>query len=78
MESEKKNQKSYAFLHKEIGEDTNAMRCKEYNHQNVNYYHLPKLGYYKPDAFNQPENLLEAFYIQNHIEPECQYCGSQF
>lgn len=61
-----------------MSKGTDAMKSEKYDHQNVNYYHLPKLDYYKPDAFNQSDNPLEAFHIQNNIEPEYRYCGSQF
>ena len=71
LESDKKSQKAHAFLHEEMGEGTDALISEEYDHQDTNYYHLPELDYYEPDAFNQPEDSPKAFYIQSHSEPKC-------
>ena len=43
---------------------------KEYNNEEANYYNPPELDYYEPDAFNQPDNFLNAYYIQDSKEYE--------
>lgn len=46
-----------------MNKSIDIMKSKEYNYQDVNYYHLPELDYNEPDAFNQPDDLLEVFHI---------------
>lgn len=53
-------------MYEKIGESMDSQKYKEYNYKNANSYDFFKLDYYKPDAFNQSDDLLEAFHIQNH------------
>ena len=50
QEAVKKSQKAHAFLHEEIG--TNSQIEEEFNHKDANYYDSPELDYYEPDTFN--------------------------
>lgn len=45
-----------------------SQKREEYNHKNANYYNSSKLDYYKPDAFNQLDDPLETFHIQNYSD----------
>lgn len=46
----------------------------KYNYENANYYDFAKLDYYELDAFNQPDNLLDTYYIKDFKEYEYHYC----
>lgn len=37
----------------------------KYDYKDINYNDSPELDYYKLDAFNQSNNLPDAYYIQN-------------
>ncbi len=76
QEAEKKSQKAHVFLHKEMG--TNCQIEEEFNHENVNYYDSPELDYYEPNTFNQPDNLPDAYHVEDPKEYEYQHCGSHF
>lgn len=67
-------------MYKEIDKAKDSQINREYNYENeeANYYDLAKLNYYKPDFFNQSDNLLDAYYDQNLKEYKCQYCESWF
>ncbi len=76
QEAGNKSQKTNAFLHEEMG--INCQIEEEFNHEDANYYDSPELDYYEPDAFNQPDNPPDAYYVENPKEYECQHCGSHF
>ncbi len=50
---------------------TNSQIEEEFNHEDANYYDFPELDYYEPDTFNQPDNPLDAYYIEDPKEYEC-------
>lgn len=63
-------------MHEEI--DINNYIEEEFNYGDANYYDSLELDYYKPDAFNQPENLPDTYYVKDPKEYECQYYRSYF
>lgn len=49
-----------------------------YGKKDANYYDLPKVNYYKSDAFNQHGDLAKVFHIRGYIRHEYQYYKSHF
>lgn len=58
----------------------NILISEKYNFVNkkTNYYNSAELDYYKSDAFNQPKNSSDVYYIQDPEEYKYWDCGSQF
>lgn len=65
-------------MHKKIGKNIDSQKYKKYNYKNTNYYNFFELDYYKPNAFNQSDDLLKIFQIQNYLKPKCQYYKNKF
>lgn len=42
---------------------TNSQIEREYDYEEANYYDFSKLNYYEPNAFNQPNNCPNGYYI---------------
>lgn len=60
-------------MHKEIGKGTNILMGEnnDFVNKEGNYYNSAKLDYYKPNTFNQSENLSNAYHIQDLEEYKC-------
>lgn len=65
-------------MHKKIGKSIDNQKYKKYNYENANYYDFFKLDYYELNAFNQSNDLLKIFYIQNYLKLKCQYYENKF
>ncbi len=57
---------------------TNNQIEEEFNHEDANYYDFLELDYYKPNAFNQPDNLPDAYHVENLEKYECRHYRSYF
>lgn len=62
----------HAFLYEKM--DIDSQIKGKYNYENANYYDFARLDYYELDAFNQPDNLLDTYHIQDSKEYEYYYC----
>lgn len=64
---------SSAVLQKKISESKDIPIDEKFDYKKgkTNQYNLPKLEYYKPNTFNQPDNLPAAFHIQDNGGHEC-------
>lgn len=61
-----------------MGKNIDNFLNKKCNYKNkkINHYDFAKLGYYKPDAINQLENIPETYLIHDYIRYNYQYCKS--
>ncbi len=50
---------------------TNSQIEDEFNYKDAHDYNSPELDYYKPDAFNQPDNSPDAYHVEDPKKYKC-------